>query len=177
MRPANGAGGVLRDSFVAVDLNLPNGAVDASTVTTANISLKRNDTGAVRSPPPSTRPAAATRSPSRPREILPANVDLHLHHHQRRQGRQRRRVHRRYSGTFTTGSSVAESNPRVAFDRTVLSNTVGIAWTGATIGPDGKFYGVTANGEIYRSAINSDGTLSTPALLFSYESRRPARSA
>ena len=167
MRPAAGATGVRRDSFVAVDLNLPNGAVDPATISTSSVYLTRNDTGASVAAAVNTTGGGDSITLT-PREILPANVGFTFHVTNAVKDVSGANF-QAFTGTFTTGTSVAESEPRVAFDRTILSNTVGISWTGATIGPDGNFYGVTSNGEIYRSTINSNGTLSTPTKLFSYE--------
>ena len=167
MRPANGTTNVLRDSFVAVDVSLPNGSIDPATVNGGTVFLRNNSTGALVPAGVNTTGGgdAITLTPA---GVLDANTSYTF------------TVtsgvkdvagvaFTPFTGTFTTGTSVAESNPRVAFDKTVLSNTVGIGWTGATIGPDGKFYGVTSDGEIYRSTINGDGTLSTPQKLFDFE--------
>ena len=167
MRPAAGATGVLRDSFVAVDLSLPNGSLDPSTVNAGSVYLRNNRTGALVSAGVNTTGGgdAITLTPAGVLDADTAYTFTVTSNVKDVAGA----GFQAYSGTFTTGSAVAESNPRIAFDKTILSNTVGIGWTGATLGPDGKFYGVTSDGEIYRSSINADGTLSNPALLFSYE--------
>ena len=47
MRPANGTTNVLRDSFVAVDVSLPNGSIDPATVNGGTVFLRNNSTGAL----------------------------------------------------------------------------------------------------------------------------------
>ena len=167
MRPAAGATNVLRDSFVAVDLSLPNGSLDPATVSGSTVFLKNNATNQL-------VPAGVnTTGGGDAITLTPAGVlDASTAYTFTVTGGVKDVAGQSftpYSGTFTTGTSVAQSDSRIAFDKTILQNTVGIGWTGATLGPDGNFYGVTADGEIYRSSINSDGTLSDPSLLFSYE--------
>ncbi len=167
MRPAPGSTNVLRDAFVAVDLNLPNGALDPSTVNGASVHLINNANGQLVAATVNTTGGgdAITLTPS---GILVANTSYTFHITSNVKDVSGASF-QHFSGSFTTGTSVAESDPRIAFDRTIQAATVGIGWTGATVGPDGKLYGVTDGGEIHRFDIAADGSLTNRTLLFSYE--------
>ena len=166
MRPGVNATNVLRDTFVAVDLSLPNGAVDGATVNTTSVFLRNDKTGQI-VPAAATvsgggdaitlTPGATLQANARHTFVLTSNVkDL------------TGRSFDAFSGSFTTGQSVAESDPRVAFDRLVQTPTENIPWTGLSFGPDGNLYGVTAIGDVFRMAVGSDGTLSEPRQLYSF---------
>ncbi len=73
-----------------------------------------------------------------------------------------------YSSTFITGASLAGDLTTVKFDKIDLPYTTG-QHTSLTIGPDGKLYALTIDGIIKRFTIKTDGTLSTPQLLFSLQ--------
>lgn len=168
MRPAPGATNVQRDSFVAVDLNLPNGGLDPSTVNTTSVFLTNNATGQVVVSTVNTTGGgdAITLTPG---SLLASNTTYTF----TITGGVRDvsgASFQAFTGSFTTGTSVAESDPRIAFARTIQSATVGIGWTGVAIGPDGKLYGVTDAGEIHRFTIAADGSLTNRTLLFSYQS-------
>lgn len=73
-----------------------------------------------------------------------------------------------YSIIFKTGSDTAAKLLNVAFDKIILSNTIG-QHSSITIGPDNKLYAITIDGIIKRFAINTDGTLGTPQLIYSLQ--------
>lgn len=73
-----------------------------------------------------------------------------------------------YSSSFTTGSATASDLTNVRFDKISLPNATG-QHSSLTIGPDGKLYALTIDGIIKRFIINADGTLGTPQLLYSLQ--------
>ena len=166
VRPGAGATDVGRDAFVAVDVSLPNGAIDGATVGPQTVYLLDSATNAA-------VPAAVTVSGGgdaitlTPRELLAADRTYTL-------------VvtagvrdvsgapFDAFTASFTTGDSVAASEPRVAFDRAVQGETVGLGWTGLAFGPDGRLYGTTADGQVHRFDVAADGTLGNRTLLFDF---------
>lgn len=81
-----------------------------------------------------------------------------------------------YSSAFTTGSISTKKITNVKFDKVYLPTAIG-RHSSLTIGPDGKLYALSIDGIIKRFAINADGTLGTPELLYSlqdaYGTRQP----
>ncbi|HZL34463.1 MAG TPA: fibronectin type III domain-containing protein [Tepidisphaeraceae bacterium] len=74
-----------------------------------------------------------------------------------------------YSMTFTTGVAQAQPSPTIGFQQVDLASATGAAFTGVKIGPDGKLYAATEDGRLFRWAINSDGTLGTPQIFNSLQ--------
>ena len=167
MIPAPGSSNVLRDAFVAVDLNLPNGSLDPTTVTGDNVYLTNNATGQTVAANVNTTGGgdAITLTPL---GLLAANTVYTFHITSGVEDAAGANF-QPFTASFTTGDSVAESDPRIAFNRTIQSASVGIGWTGAAIGPDGRFYGVTHEGQLHRFDIGADGSLTNRVLLFSFE--------
>ena len=158
VRPADEADDVNRDAFVAVDIELPNTGLDASTVTTDNLRLVRvsdnqpvdvtvNTTGG-------TDAIVLT-----PRRILNAQTEYRFEIDSTVMDDFGNPVEA-FSSTFTTGFGVGSTDTGVAFDQVALPAANGDIWTGLEIGPDGKLYATELFGEIHRWTINSDGTLS-----------------
>ena len=166
-RPAAGATDVNRDAFVAVDIDLPNGAIDGSTVTPTSVYLLDLTTNTA-VPARTTVSGGGDAITLTPKELLAADRSYRFVI----TGDVRDvsgAAFAPFAAEFTTGTSVAASDPRVAFDRSVQSETVGIGWTGLTFGPDGDLYGTTSEGQIYRFGLAADGTLRDRELLFDYE--------
>ncbi len=69
-----------------------------------------------------------------------------------------------YATAFTTGTTTGGGGP-VAFDKVAAGAADGKSYTSVTVGPDGKLYASSVTGEIYRFAINGDGTLGTPQVI------------
>jgi len=79
-----------------------------------------------------------------------------------------------YSGTFTTGSSPTNNETNAQFDKIALPNATG-QHSSLTIGPDQKLYALTIDGIIKRFTINADGTLGTPQLIYSLQDQYATR--
>jgi regulation of enolase protein 1 (concanavalin A-like superfamily)/fibronectin type 3 domain-containing protein len=166
-RPNASATDVKRDAFVAVDVRLPNGAIDPTTVTPASVYLL--DTIDNRVVPAAVTVSgggdAITLTPSqllladRAYEFVVTSAVTDV----------AGASFASHTTRFTTGSSVAASAPEVAFDRQIQASTVGIAWTGLSFGPDGRLFGTTADGKIYAMTPGVDGTLPTPTLLYDFQ--------
>ena len=158
MNPANGATGVARDVFVAATVFLPNpGGIDEATLDATTVQLLRTSDSA---------PVAGNRNTSgggdvivlQPTALLDANTqytfivtsglkdvfgDSFVP----------------FTGTFTTGTTGGPGGGGpVAFTK-VVGVATGKPFTVLEVGPDGKLYGATIEGEIVRWTINGDGTL------------------
>jgi hypothetical protein len=64
--------------------------------------------------------------------------------------------------TFMTDDATSASATPVDFDKVALTAASQQPYTGLTMGPDGKLYAATEQGDIFQFPINSDGTLGTP---------------
>jgi regulation of enolase protein 1 (concanavalin A-like superfamily) len=163
VRPGAGATNVSRDTFIAVDVSLPAGAIDPSTVSGTSVYLVDNSTSQI-------VPGAATVSGGgdaitfTPTSLLAATRSYTFHITSDVQDVNGTGF-AAFSTTFTTGTAVADSLPSVAFNQSPQSITQGIPWTAVEFGPDGNLYAATADGEIHRFAINSNGSLTNRELL------------
>ena len=157
--PTNGQTNVGRDAFVGADMFLPNGALDAATVTTANVSLRRAGDNAV-------VPAVVNTSGGgddivlQPSTLLDANT---------------RYIFAATSGvkdvsgaalvpfemSFTTGTSGGPVQSDIQFNKTAQAGTQGTNWTTLAVGPDRRLYAGAIDGRIVRFPINADGSLGT----------------
>ncbi len=165
--PESGSVNVNENTSISTSiLNLPNDGINNATITSGNVYLTENATGAL-------VPAkvngtgggdAITLVPSSPLKLgttyrftITSGVkDLAGYSFVP------------YSSTFTTTASSSGSITTVQFDKIVLPNTVG-QHSSLTIGPDKKLYALTINGIIKRFTINADGTLGTPQLIYSFQ--------
>jgi glucose/arabinose dehydrogenase len=161
--PANGATGVDVSTCVAADLSLPNGGVNAATVTSTNVYLKRVSDGVKIAAAVNTSGAgdALVLTPKSP---LAANTkyafvvtsgvkDLSG------AGFQPTQI------TFTTQTTIATRSTAVKFDKVALPTTQGKQFFGITMGPDGRLYAGTSDGLIERFNVNADGTLGTAQVI------------
>ena len=155
--PTNGQANVGRDAFVGADMFLPNGALDAATVTGANVTLRRAADNVL-------VPAVVNTSGGgddivlQPSALLDANT---------------RYIFSATSGvkdvsgaslvpfemSFTTGTAGGPVQSDIRFNKTAQAGTQGTSWTSLAIGPDRKLYASTIDGRITRFPINADGSL------------------
>jgi glucose/arabinose dehydrogenase len=163
VNPANGATGVLRDAFISVEVNLPNGGIDPASLTDQTVYLYRRGSGErIRAVLNTSgagdvivlRPAAVLDPNTRYGFAVTAGV---------------RDVagagFRQFISYFTTGASSSSTDPNVHFDKVSLPTTAGRQYLGLAIGPDDKLYAGTTTGEILRFPINADGTLGAAEVL------------
>ncbi|MDB5911149.1 MAG: domain containing protein [Massilia sp.] len=74
-----------------------------------------------------------------------------------------------YTMSFTTGAAASQVDPGIQFQKVNLPSATGAAFTDVKIGPDGKLYASTEDGRIFRWVINADGTLQTPQIIASLQ--------
>ncbi|HXE52259.1 MAG TPA: Ig-like domain-containing protein [Tepidisphaeraceae bacterium] len=165
--PASGATGVSLDSPVTADLNLPNGALNAATVNSTNVTLLPTSGGA---PVPAVvnttggkdaiilTPSAALLPntsytfavSSGVKDITGAPMTA-------------------FSSTFTTGTSGPPELQGISFTQVALPTTQQAPFTCVRIGPDHLLYASTEDGRIFRFPMNADGTLGTPQIITSLQ--------
>jgi len=70
-----------------------------------------------------------------------------------------------FSFSFTTDAGGSAPAPNVAFDQSTVDS--GVPYTNLKIGPDGKMYALSNNGNVHRFDINLDGTLANEEVITS----------
>lgn len=158
--PANGATNVQRDTSVTLSLRLPNGALDASTVTGFNIALELASNGTVVGSVVNTT-GGNDAIILTPYNILSPQTAYKLVVSSNVKDASGASL-TPFTMTFTTGSDTGEGNLNVAFQQVALGTATGVAFTCVRIGPDGLLYASSEDGRIFRYPINPDGTLGTP---------------
>ncbi|WP_308285484.1 Ig-like domain-containing protein [Actinoplanes hulinensis] len=160
--PANLATEVSVTASIVDDLILPNGAVDATSLTATAVTLTRADTGAtvpgqaftsgggdvVNFSPASPLAAATTYRFT----VTAAARDV------------TGKAFLPFSTVFTTAAGGGEPADGIAFDKTEGVAT-GAAFTSVVKGPDGRLYAGTLTGQIHRFPINADGTLGAATII------------
>ena len=76
-----------------------------------------------------------------------------------------------FSASFTTGSTPPPVSQNYAFTKVSLPSTAGYAITDVQMGPDGDLWASTEVGQILRFPVNSDGTLGTPLVTTSLQTK------
>jgi glucose/arabinose dehydrogenase len=162
VRPADGATGITRDSFVAVDLQLPNGSVSGSTLDSSNVKLIRvaddeqvpaelNTTGGGDSIVLS--PLRALDADTEYRfEITDGVTDIFG------------TPFEEFTSTFRTNFVLNDAGSdlsSVAFEQVALPEANGTIWSSVNLGPDDRLYATSISGLIRRWDLNADGTLGT----------------
>lgn len=165
--PASGATNVMRDVFVSADVFVPNGGIDPATLNSSTVFLYRtSDLQNV--------PAVLNTSGGgdvivlRPVSLLDANTSYTL---------QVTNGLKDITGvgfvpfmmSFTTGTGMGGTDTSVSFQKIPLVAAPVKTYTSVLLGPDGKLYAGTVNGEILRFAINADGTLGAPQSIISLQ--------
>lgn len=156
--PANAQTEVSLTPTVTVTLDLPNGAIDGSTITTETVRLTRLIDGAVIT-------AAVTLTASgetitlQPTNPLDLNVTYLFEISDSVKDVTGAAVIP-YQSFFTAASGLDPNNGPVAFQKTIAFSSSNASPTSLALGPDGKLYVGTLDGNIYRFNINPDGALS-----------------
>jgi hypothetical protein len=165
--PANGATNVMRDVFVSADVFVPNGGIDPATLNSSTAFLYRtSDLQNV--------PAVLNTSGGgdvivlRPVSLLDANTSYTF---QVTNGLKdiTNVGFVPFTMSFTTGTGTGGTDTSVTFAKVALPNAPVKTYTSVLLGPDGKLYAGTINGEILRFAINADGTLGAPQSIVSLQ--------
>lgn len=156
--PGAGATNVNRDSFISVDLELPNAGLDAATINSSTVKLIRVSDGKQVDAKLNTtgggdaivlQPLRILDAESEYRfEITSGVTDLFGV------------TAAPYNQTITTGFGIAGGGLNVAFSQVSLATTQGERWTSVNVGPDNKLYATTIDGQIVRWNIGGDGALS-----------------
>ncbi len=157
-RPTDGEDNVLPETPITVNLNLPNGKLDKTTLLPANVSLVSEEDGTPVVTSISASPGGGTIT-LQPETPLSPNTAYAL----RLGGLKdfRGMPVAAYSASFTTADKGKNADPAVQFEKVVLPNTAGIPFTCVGVGPDHKLYASADDGRIFRFGINPDGTLSS----------------
>lgn len=151
---------------VTADVNLPNSAIDLSTLTPSAVHLIDAGTGMTVNAALNTsgggdvivlQPAA----PLQGNTVYTFEVTADL-----KDTSGKAFLPLRYS--FVTGpSSVNSGGP--AFEQVALPNVPAMPYTAVEMGPDNKLYAATLTGEILRFGVFPDGTLDTPQIIRSVQ--------
>ncbi|HEX8914749.1 MAG TPA: choice-of-anchor D domain-containing protein [Humisphaera sp.] len=159
LNPANNATGVARDTYIAVNFNLPNGGLLKSTVeTTGNVTLVRASDGklitnhatlsgggdSVTVTPPVTLEANTKYRFSISSAVTDVTGTPLV----------------AFTSVFTTGTTGGSVSSAINFAKVQQNLTAGKQYTCVTVGPDGKLYAATFDGLIRRFTVGADGTLS-----------------
>ena len=158
VRPGAGATDVLRDTFVAVDLSLPNGGVDAKSLTDQTVFLTRASDGLrVEARVNTTGGAdAIVLTPNGILDPLTAYTFSVTDGVRDLSGA----AFESFEATFTTGQRAAPTDLSIGFEKVSLESvTGGRDWSGVEFGPDGKLYASTLDGYLYRWTPYADGTI------------------
>jgi glucose/arabinose dehydrogenase len=155
--PANGQVNVLRNASVTANLSVPNGPLDKSTITTANVSLTNNSDG-------STVPVVVNTTGAfdaiilTPNSALAANTSYTFTITSGVKDKTGVSMIP-FSSTFTTGTQGGTPDTNLGFTQVALPTAQGNAFTCVRLGPDGLLYASTEDGRILRWTVNADGTL------------------
>jgi hypothetical protein len=154
-QPTSGDTAVLRNAFAGADVYLPNGALDPDTVNASTVTLVRTSDGASVAANVNTS-AGGDSIVLQPTTPLAANTKYTF-----RVSSGVRDIDGRamtsYTSVFTTGAEGADTTGGVTFAKVALSVPAN-DYTCVVIGPDGRLYAGTDDGQILRWTINSNGT-------------------
>ncbi|MEO6219720.1 MAG: DNRLRE domain-containing protein, partial [Ginsengibacter sp.] len=167
VNPDNGSQQVSENTSISTSiLDLPNGGIDNSTLTSATVYLTEEGTGTVVASNVNGTGGgdAITLVPSVPLKLSTTynfNItdvvkDLSG------------ASFIPYASNFITGSGSSGGLANVRFDKIALPNTTG-RHSSLTMGPDGKLYALSIDGLIKRFPVNNDGTLGAPDTLYSLQ--------
>lgn len=168
--PRNGATGVRRDAGVVGTVSLPNvgGNVDPNTLTPQTVRLVRLTDGA-QVPANVNTSGGGDVIVAQPKDLL---SELTKYRFEVTPGVKDTTgaPFLPYASTFTTGTAGgADASSPAKFDKVDLPNAVGKSFTSVTMGPDGKLYAGTIEGEILRFPLNADGTTGTAEVIDSVQ--------
>ncbi len=149
-----------------ININLPNGGLDKSTVNAKTVILTEEETGTI-------VPASVTTSndqkeikliPTSALKLRSTYIFTITHGVKDIKGAS----FTPFTSRFTTVAIPTEALTGVAFEKVILPNSTG-QHTTLTIGPDGKLYALSITGLITRFVIKPDGTLQDPDSLFTLQ--------
>ncbi|HEV2293447.1 MAG TPA: choice-of-anchor D domain-containing protein [Tepidisphaeraceae bacterium] len=161
-RPANGAVNVVRDTFIAADVFLPNPGqgINPNTLTSRTVKLYRTSDG-VDIPATRNTSAAGDALVLQPGAPLAANTTYTFAVTAGLEDTSGQPFFP-YTATFTTGTTVGSGDSGVSFDKVGLPTAMNQSFSGVTMGPDNRLYATTLTGHIFRYDILADGSLSDP---------------
>ena len=171
VRPSNGATGVLRDTSVTAEVDLPNvgAGIDPATLTASTVRLVRASDGA---------PVAANRNTTGGGDAIILQPTAPLASNTRYSFEVTSGL-RDLSGapflpfdsSFTTGTGTSGGGGTIdaEFEKVTLGTAQGDSFTSGTMGPDTRLYAGTFDGKIYRFPVNADGTTGTPTVITSLQ--------
>ena len=165
IRPAPNATGVLANTAISADLFLPNTGVAAATMTTGHVRLFKVLPDGTELPVPGNvnTSGGGDAIVFQPRDTLDNGTKYHFACDGVKDTSDA--LFKPYSMTFTTAADSQVSSLPVAFEHVELPKTVGYVYSGLTIGPDGRLYAGTYEGQIFRFDILPGGQLSDPPVL------------
>jgi N-acetylneuraminic acid mutarotase len=167
LNPESSSQNVSENTSVSTSiLNLPNGGVDNTTITSNSVYLTEEATGTI---VPSTVNGtgggdAITLVPMAPLKLGTTYVITITDSVKDLSGAS----FIPYSSTFTTGLFSTGDLVNAKFERVSIPNAKG-RHSSLTVGPDGKLYALSIDGVIKRFVINADGTLGDPEFLYSLQ--------
>lgn len=162
--PQDGQTLVAPTSPVTVDLNLPNGGIDLSSLTASAVRLLDPSGNAVAAALNTSGGGdAVVLQPNAPLqantpytfEITPALKDTSG------------KAFLPTTLSFVTGPNATPGS--LAFEQVALPTVPAKPYTAVEMGPDGKLYAATLTGEILRFGVEADGTLGTPQVITSVQ--------
>lgn len=160
--PVSGATNVSRDAAVVATVNLPtSGAgVDSTTLTAATVKLVRTNDG-VQVPGNANTSGGGDVIVLQPSVLLDANTSYTF---QVTEGVKDTSgaAFIAYTSTFRTGTAGGTTGGTIKFNKETQPKSEGKAYGSLVMGPDGKLYASTLDGEIVRFPIGTDGSLGTP---------------
>ncbi|WP_218081300.1 malectin domain-containing carbohydrate-binding protein [Anthocerotibacter panamensis] len=156
--PTDGTAGVCRDSAVKADLDLPNpGGIDAATINTNTVSLMRTQSN---TPVPgvANTSGAGDSIVYQPSALLEPNTEYTLTVTSGVKDVSGA-AFLPYTVNFATGTATCvKTDGKVNFTKSTVYS--GSALSSLLIGPDGKLYAASLDGNLHRWTINNDGSLS-----------------
>jgi glucose/arabinose dehydrogenase len=171
--PKNGSQNVSENASISTNiLNLPNGGIDNSTLTSNTVYLSEAGSGAL-VPSNVNGTGGGDAITLVPSSRLKLNTTYNFNITDGVKDLSGASIIP-YASTFSTASSSMGEITNVKFEKVPLNNTTG-QHSSLTIGPDRKLYALSIDGIITRFSINNDGTLGTPEILYSLQDAYGAR--
>lgn len=168
-RPGAGETDVLRDTAIAADLNLPNAGIDESTLNSSTVKLYKTNTGVSVSVIINTT-GGGDAIIAQPTSYLSPDTSYTFEVTSGLKDSSGASFVP-FKAKFNTGTKTSVTPTTVAFKKSSQGTTTGKQWTSVTFGPDGKLYGTTLEGKIYRFSVDSNGNLGTPQVISTIQTK------